>query len=171
MLHNKLQNLNEKATSLIEELSQSPPALLTRKPSPEKWSVLEIVEHLIISEELFFAQIMNAETNSGRKRTLKHRLLYKVVMFILGSPIRVKAPSRRLLPAGNQTLEDLRKRWLVSQEGFLAWLNSKGEGIDPEAALAWHPVAGPMTVLQAMDMVERHLMRHRVQIQALLAAN
>ncbi len=169
MLQKKLETLSRKTNALLDELTKTNPHVLTYKPSPEKWSILEIIEHLVISEELLFQKVMHDTRPVKPRQTLRHRILYQIVMFLLRSAIPVKVPSKRLLPAGGQALENLGERWKKNQSELRAWLKKEsGRALDSEM-LAWHPVAGPMTLAQALDMLDAHFIRHRSQIQKILA--
>jgi hypothetical protein len=98
-------------------------------------------------------------------RTLRHRILYGVVMFILRFDIPVRVPSPDLEPRGSRPLEELRAQWEANHELLRNWIESS----DPftlARPLFVHPVAGPMTTTEALRMLEVHLDRHVRQIMA-----
>jgi len=142
------------------------PELLHAHPRPGKWSIQEIVEHLVLAEEDVFLDLDDLERLEDRPRRPKNRLLYFLVMFILRYGIPVEAPSRAMLPTGDSSLSELRHRWEWNHArlgAYLAGLSAAGA----RRAVFRHPVTGPLTVRQAIRMVEVHLDRHIRQIRTL----
>jgi hypothetical protein len=137
--------------------------LLTGRLRDGKWSVLEIIEHLVLAEEDVLIDAANLDTLPARRRRAKHRVGYLVVMFVLRFDIPVAAPSDAMLPTGSTSLPELRSKWEANHRR----LGELVDGLDRAAAdraIFRHPVAGPMTVPQATRMLEVHLDRHIRQI-------
>jgi len=85
-------------------------------------------------------------------------------MAILRFGIPVKVPSRRMVPTGQAPLTELRKRW----DGNLHWLRTYAAGLEgggEQRAVFLHPVAGPITLAQALRMDRLHLGVHLRQIR------
>jgi len=53
-----LADLEHGKQTLLDVLTGVTEELAARKPAPEKWSILECVEHLAVSEEYLFSQIL-----------------------------------------------------------------------------------------------------------------
>jgi hypothetical protein len=49
-LDKRLQTFNEKRGALLDEMGAVDPAKLVAKPLAGKWSMLEIIEHLVLAE-------------------------------------------------------------------------------------------------------------------------
>jgi hypothetical protein len=91
---------------------------------------------------------------------------YLLVLFILKSGIPVRVPSRAMAPRGDRSLAELRLLWDENQ----SWLRSCIERLGPKGirrAVLEHPVAGPLTVEQAIRMDQVHVDGHVRQIRAL----
>ncbi|MCP4201072.1 MAG: DinB family protein [bacterium] len=85
-------------------------------------------------------------------------------MLVLKYPIPVKIPSPRMGPQGDRSLAELRREWDENQQ----WLGAYAAGLVRDGvakAVFVHPVAGPMTVTQAVAMDQLHLDRHIRQIR------
>lgn len=140
---------------------------LRTRPQPEAWSILEILEHLVVSEAVILQGLPPWVDLEERPRTLAHRVKLLLVRMVLGLGIPVKVPSRRMLPSGTLGLDQVSAQWR-SQHGWLhAFLAEAGPSAAHQA-LFRHPVAGPITLHQALGLDLRHLRTHRRQIEARL---
>jgi hypothetical protein len=150
---------------LLDEVERLEPERLTAKPLPGKWSILEIVEHLVVGDRDVLQGLPNPSALVDQRRRLKDRVSYRMVMFVLACRIPVKA-SPRHHPRGQSSLPDLRRDW----DEMRQWLRSYVERLDrgdPAKAVFGHPVAGPMTLQQTLDMGKLHLSTHTRQIRRL----
>lgn len=162
-LTRRLAEVNQVRIDLLDELQDLDHAELTARPIPDKWSILEIVEHLVLVEEAFLGAL-DPDRDEPLRRSWKHAVLYRVVMLILRFDIPVQVPARAMVPAGEAGLSELRSRWDESQRRLRAF----AEGLnlrDLKAPVAAHPVAGPMTPGQSVAMLDVHLRRHIRQIR------
>jgi hypothetical protein len=99
-----------------------------------------------------------------RKRGLRARILYVVVLLILKWNIRVPVPSESMVPNGNASLSDLRQQWDENLHWFRGYLDSLGPD-DLKRAVFSHPVAGPLTGPQAGKLAHYHFDAHLRQIK------
>ena len=76
--------------------------------------------------------------------------------------------SPRHLPRGQSSLPDLRRDWDEMQQWLRSYVERLGRE-DPAKAVFGHPVAGPMTLQQVLDMGKLHLATHTRQIRRLEA--
>jgi hypothetical protein len=165
-LEERLEAFNATRHALLDELGALEPAVLTAKPLAGKWSILEIIEHLVLAERAVFRGMPDPSRLEAGRRGLGSRGRYLLVMFILKAGIPVRAPSRRMLPQGGRSLAELRGLWDESQ----AWLRSVLDHLGSaglESAVFEHPIAGPLTVEQSVRMVKVHLDGHVKQVRAL----
>jgi hypothetical protein len=163
-LHKLIQSLDGRRCALLDELEALSPEDLQARARPDKWSILEIVEHLMIAERVVLGGLPPAPDLVERRHGLKDRCVYPLVMLVLRFPIPVKVPSRRMLPTGTMPLAEIRSQW----DETLRWLRSYTAGLDPDGhrrAVFVHPVAGPITLTQALRMDRLHLDRHIRQIR------
>ena len=165
-LERRLQAFNAARSALLDEMEALGPDRLVAKPLAGKWSILEIVEHLVLAERAVFRGLPDPSHLVGNERGLGHRFRYLLVMFVLNTRIRVRVPSRAMIPRGDRTLAELRRLWDENQ----AWLRSCIDCLGPDrigSAVLRHPVAGPISVKQGLRMGQVHLNLHVRQIRAL----
>lgn len=165
-LHERLHRIETKRQQLLTRAGAMEAERLTARPRPEKWSTLEILEHLVLAERDVFGDLTAAAPRQPRRRRVRDHLRFVVVMVVLRFDIPVRAPSRAMLPTGARTLDDLRQAW-EAHHGQLRALIERGDRTLTRGAIFRHPVAGPLTLRQALLMLEVHLDRHTRQIDAL----
>ena len=165
-LNDLIQALDHQRGMLLDGLEALDVEVLQAKPRPGAWSILEIVEHLVVAESVILLGLPSRGELVARPRRLEHRLKHLAVLLILKGRIPVRVPSRRMLPTGQRSLAELRDSW----DGHLRWLRVFAEALD-EAALGQafftHPVAGPITLAQALRLDLLHLRTHGKQIAKL----
>lgn len=166
MLEKRLQTFDDTRRGLLDEMEALVPALLVAKPIPGKWSMIEIVEHLVLSERAVFRGLPDPARLEEKNRDVGNRVRYALVLFILTSGIPVRTPSPAMVPQGGRGLADLRRLWDENQR----WLRSCIAYLDPGAgrkAVFEHPIAGPLTVSQAVRMGQIHVDGHVRQVRRL----
>lgn len=166
MIDRQIRRLDDRRKALLDELASVKPEELARRPSVGKWSILEIVEHLVVAEGVVFLDFPPAGDLRERNRRWKHRITYFVVFFVLRFGVRVQTPSPKMNPEGGKTLAELRRRW----DENLARLRSYAAGLDRKRlrkALFRHPAVGPITLAQALTLDLLHLEVHTRQIRRL----
>jgi len=163
-LQTLIDDLDRERIALFEEVEALDVEALTARPRPGTWSILEIVEHLVVAEAVILQGLPAATDLIDRRRSLKHRCVFHLVVAILRLGIPVKVPSRRMIPTGQVPLAELREQW----DGHLRWLGAYTAGLDAQGehrAVFLHPVAGPITLAQALRMDQLHLAVHARQIR------
>ncbi len=167
-LPSRLLRLEEERRSLLADLSAWNPSDLTTRPRAGGWSALEILEHLVIAEREILAHLPDPAALTSRPRRPRHRFRYALVWLVLWLRIPVKVPTPSMIPAGGGELADLTARW----EATFAWVRTLpptlGERVEVEA-LFRHPVAGPITLAQALELDRLHLRVHHRQLRRLRA--
>jgi hypothetical protein len=165
-LNERLEMINRRRLALLDEVETLDSRLLVARPLPDKWSIREVIEHLVLTERDVLKNLPHPSQLRPLERTPKNRLLYVVVMFVLRFGIPVPVPAASMVPSGNRSLDELRRVWDETHE----WLRTYVAGLDREGlgrAVFGHPIAGPLTVRHAVDMLTVHLQTHTRQIRRL----
>lgn len=165
----RLRRIERTREGLIERVGEMEEGLLDFQPEPDKWSIREIVEHLVVAEESVLGDTAALEEMEARPRSLRGRILYLVVMFVLRFDIPVKVPSRDMLPTGEASIGELADRWRETHDRLRAYLRGRSGRAGRDAVFR-HPVCGPMKPSQALWMLEVHLHRHIRQIDGIQKA-
>jgi hypothetical protein len=150
--------------ALLDDLANLNDDQLRRKPGPRDWSILQIVQHMVLAERDVMQYLPEPKELIARKRNLRARILYVVVLLILRWNIRVPVPSEGMVPDGTTSLSELRQQWDKNLRWFRGYLDS----LEPEElkrAVFSHPVAGPLTGPQAGKLAQYHFDAHLRQIK------
>lgn len=166
-LHRRLAAVERRRGALMDALAREDPGLLSYRPGDGGWSVLEIVEHLILAEREVLRPLWEPSLLRDREPSFRSRAGYHVVMFVLRFGVPVKVPAASMNPSGGSGLDALRARWEDNHRVLRGFLDTLGPG-EGRRALFRHPVSGPLTVAQALAMLDVHFRRHRGQIHRTL---
>lgn len=163
----KLGNMDRKRLALLEKLAAMAPEDLARKPFPKRWSLLQVLQHIILAEHEVLQGMPDPSKLVPRKRNPLQYINYLIVMLILKWDIPVPVPSSGMVPDGNTTLPGLREQW----DRNFQWLKMYGNGLTAETArqaVFNHPVIGPLTPAQALELGRLHLESHTRHINRIL---
>src|SRR5215212_6434811 len=128
VIQQRLRALDERRQALLDDVEALSADRLTARPLPGKWSILEIVEHLVLAERHVLRNLPEPSQLVERRRGLEARIRYPVVIFVLKYGIPAEVPSPRMVPTGSASLADLRRQWDESQQ----WLRSYVDGLGPD---------------------------------------
>ena len=162
----RISALDLERRELLDELDRLASQSLTAKPSADRWSILEIVEHVVRAEREVLMGLPASVEWGARRRGLRSHLKYALVWFVLRCRIPVKVPAKPMLPTGEIPLSELRRDW----DENLTWLRRHVEQLhhgDLRRPCFSHPVAGPIDTVQAVAMGRLHFEVHRRQIRKL----
>jgi hypothetical protein len=161
-----LATFETRRNTLLDTLSALPAEELTAHPVANKWSILEHVEHIIRAERVIFDGVATPDQLTARPRSIASRIRSVIVHGVLRFDIPVEAPSKKMLPTGTRTLEELRALW-DENAGWLATYAARIGARGDDLAVFWHSVIGPMTFAQSLRLRRAHLDRHMRQIRYL----
>lgn len=160
----RLERIEALRDALLAELDEVPPDRRTVRPGPDRWSPVEIVEHLVLAERDVLGDLGPGEPTPRRWPTLVHRIRYGAVWAVLRFGIPVRTPSRGMDPTGERSPSELREAWVEGHRRLRRFL----EGLDREGRrrpVFHHPVAGPLTPGAALRLMETHMRRHAGQLR------
>jgi len=149
-IESRLKKMDNDLTKLFEELKDYSEKSLNKKPSEGKWSVMQIMHHLILSEggSIGYVKKKLSFNPTLEKAGAKAAWNRFVVVNYLKLPIKVKAPEGiggTNLPEHSNFWETA-KLWKQQREELKEYLSSLPE-----------------------DHYEQHFKRHRKQINKILA--
>jgi hypothetical protein len=132
----------------------------TFEVGPGRWSILTVLEHVVIAEEMVLADIQRAPPGTAPKSPEAFHMVIKV----LEKDIPAEVPVPELEPTGGVPLDDLIMRWENARSG----LRRIFDRIPPETLtvpICRHPVAGPMDARETLEFLAVHLDHHLRQIR------
>jgi len=166
-----LPMLRSSMATFVESFRDLSPAQLDFKERSDRWSVMETVEHVVLSEvgsgKLMRGRMVRgptppeilAATRDGDQR-VDDRLLVRQKGF--------QAPDI-VLPVGTwPSARAAEEAFLESRTATIAFLESTP--LDLSTYAAPHPALGPLTGLQWAYFLVRHCLRHVEQIEEVKAA-
>lgn len=162
----KLERQRAHVTALVQNLSED----MYLQAPPGKWSIAQIVTHLITSERLSLGYMRKKSLGIENLKDsgLRQDLLFVVLQLSQRIPFRYKAP-RAVVENTPATLSrhDALTQWNESRRALKDFLN----GITPGYArrlIFRHPVAGMLNARQAVAFMNEHIYHHLPQIKRLL---
>ncbi|HEY0734856.1 MAG TPA: DinB family protein [Herpetosiphonaceae bacterium] len=163
-LQQQCTDLDRRSRTLLDELAHLAPPELSFKPHPRSWSILEVVQHLVLAEQDVIGNARFADTPAFRRRDLRALLGYPAVFLVLYYGVPWPVPSAGMIPDGRATLAELRSQW----SDLHAWLQHYVDRLTPttiKRAVFYHPLTGPITVKQTLVLSHIHLTCHTRQIE------
>jgi hypothetical protein len=136
------------------------------RPAPEKWSVLECVEHIVVAEGRFLGWVQNpaAEPAPPMDKGKEAKLL----LGVSGRSQRVNAPGP-VHPTGRfSTLAEALAQFDAARAKSIQFAESNGAGLYCLAAK--HPFFGAVNGGEVMVLIAAHARRHAAQIREIRAA-
>ena len=167
-LQEKFEMYDRTRRALLDDLAVLHDNQIRRKPSPSEWSILQIVQHLVLAERDVMQYLPEPKELIHRERALRARIFYVLVLFILRWNIRVPVPSKGMVPDGNTSLSELHQQWDENMNWFRGYVDSLGPE-DLKRAVFSHPIAGPLTGPQAGTLAQYHFEAHLRQIKKVKA--
>jgi uncharacterized damage-inducible protein DinB len=155
---------------LFDGLRKYPDDLLNKKPAADAWSVMEVLQHLMASEEASLNYLRKKVQDTSRSHNAgwagKRRFLLTKLIFI--TPIKFKAPENMNPQKGFMTLKEAEDKWHQLRAGIYDVISKlSDEELDKE--LWKHIISGKMNIYQMLEFFEFHIRRHQRQIKHTLA--
>lgn len=166
-----LDRIDHKLEKLISDLDKKPAEQLTQEPQPGAWSPLQVLYHLMLSEQLSLRYIKKKLSYDPElpKIDWKARLRTFVLDAYLKSPFKRKAPTNvneSNFP-DDLSLVQIAKEWQATRQELRLYL----EGLEPELfsrQVYKHPISGRMSLAAMLSFFDNHFERHHKQIKRAL---
>jgi len=133
-----------------------------RRPSPETWSILECVEHMIESERYLLTRLHAAELVDEPFE--KSRREEKIARLAADRTRRIEAPEQAHPKGKFDRLSEALAAFDGTRDEVVRWVeNCAG---DPRRMITDHPlIVGPVTCAETLVMIAAHPARHAKQIE------
>jgi hypothetical protein len=167
-IQEQYDSLTLKFEALLQRLDSLSGAGLSFKAGPDKWSIVEVVEHLVIAEKSLVKQLSANIPDSTLDPDAKTPEKHQTVIKVMERDIEVDVPHESLEPHGNIALEDLRKQWNDIRKKLPDLLAA----IKPEKKddpVFKHPYGGPLNIFDTLQFFEVHFDNHMRHIDRILA--
>ncbi len=138
-------------------------AQLAAKEAPNAWSVQQVVEHLVLSDETLGQAQETPQTEALMFRVLPRAL----VLFAFKRDAVLPLPSPAVEPSGNMPLPELLERWDQAR----ARMRLAVEEVRDNEPRWSHLVLGPLNAIQMLTLSETHTAYHLLQMDSILRAD
>lgn len=147
------QDLLDAVTGLTEAVCQV-------KPAPDRWSVLECVEHVVIVEERFQGWLETGHVIASNPQPENEARLFNLVT---DRTAKVTAPDF-VVPSGRfRTLPDAVSAFNAARDRSLSLVKDRGEAL--YAIGARHSRFGDLNGVEVVGLIVGHARRHADQIR------
>ncbi|NJM25100.1 MAG: DinB family protein [Bacteroidia bacterium] len=169
-LHSLFEALEKERTLLLTAVKSYPADTLSHTPRPGKWSVLQILTHLVISEQLslLYMQKKSLGVQSAGDTTAVESIKSWLLLLSQRLPLKYKAPKflKESTP-GQWPVHEIEANWQTLRQQMHAFLSA----IEPahlKRKIYRHPVAGRLNVTHALLFMRAHIRHHQPQVKRLL---
>jgi uncharacterized damage-inducible protein DinB len=190
-----LSATRQKTLALVDSLSQSE---LDRRPAAGKWSIGEVLDHVLLAEKLYrseISELIDLQKSGKRPRIRRNSRQLDVTLFFLPkamlplvevpltifnfmvpSTLREWMTQFPIVPAVNPTQAEPRegrsgevlRRELQESVRETEALFASNADLDYSKMVHEHPMLGVNNVLKLVRITARHEQRHHSQIKRLL---
>ena len=131
------------------------------RPAPDRWSVLECLEHVNCVERRFLGMVKASEAGTPAERDAAKEAAIRERVLDRGN--RRTAPEA-VLPTGKyESLSEALQEFNAARDETLRFASEQGVNLLSRGAS--HPVFGPLNGVEALLLIAVHGRRHAVQMR------
>jgi DinB family protein len=157
-----LDALDVARADLLTAVHATSPAQRAFRPARDSWSMVDVVEHLVLAEEGALLSLVKGP-RPGARVTVRNRITVVLIRLYLSAGFRARVPASRLIPQGGVSLEELERRWAAVAGTLRDRVAGLGHA-DRHAPRFRHPIAGWLPPASGFAFLVTHLAHHRRQI-------
>ena len=161
----RFNQLENSRLQLLAELEKRDDKELNFHPGKDKWSVIQVMHHLIIIEQLSIGYInkkLTYKTNIN-KSGFGSAIRVFVLTLILKMPFRFKAPKIVSEVPDNSDLNETKNQWDQVRKEMQELFDNLPEDFLNKNIFK-HALAGKMNIYQMLSFMEEHFKHHVKQI-------
>jgi DinB family protein len=161
-----IQLLKDSQTEFVQAVSSLSDDQFKWKPAPNRWSVAEVSEHILLAEGMLFAKVQEAlagppNPDWDKKTAGKTEFILKVMAPRMG---KAQAPEE-IQPRGNLTRAEIMSRFAEVRANTLQFAERTEVALKEHTAEHPFPVFGTLNAYQWLIYIPLHNMRHDKQIE------
>jgi hypothetical protein len=161
-----LSSLEQGKAALRKALQDVTEEMAERAPAPESWSILGCVEHLVISEDYLFRQII--ESAHADAPLINERREAAIPVRGLDRSRRMESPPQAAPGGLFPTLSEAVERFMANRERTINFVRENTE--DLRSRITSHPIMGTVNCHEMLQSIAVHCLRHTKQIEEAKAA-
>jgi DinB family protein len=157
-----LKDSEQETLDALEKLSDEQ---LKFKAAPDKWSILDVCEHILLAEGLIFGAVDRAlatQPNPEWETKTKGKTEF-VEKAVVNRTVKVKAPEE-IVPAGKLSRAEIIAKYKEARGKTLKFTEETQLPLKSHTLEHPFPVFGTLNAYQWLIYVPLHNMRHNLQI-------
>lgn len=164
-LENNLYELNLKLKDLFDDLDQKSEEQLARPEEAGKWSINQVLVHLLTSERGSYQYIQKKmqSTEPFKKENVVSHMRYFALVTLLSTPIKFKMPKKLKDPQSDLSYAEIRSDYVEVRNELEYFLKSFPEAL-VYSQIFKHPIAGRFSLPQMIKFLNFHFEHHMYQI-------
>ena len=135
------------------------------QPQDGKWSIVEVLQHVIWAEEGAYRYMMKKnQAESLPKAGIGASLRALTLKIALKLPIKYQAPEQAATPDPAAAYAEIKSKWEDARKNLQAFLDA----LPPErldVVIFRHPFAGYFNIHHTLTFFEEHFQHHLLQIE------
>jgi uncharacterized damage-inducible protein DinB len=155
-----LLDLASGGKAVLAALNHLEEADAATQPAPGRWSVLQVLEHLVLVENHLFGKILTATDAVDPVGTTVREQRIRARAKDRSRPI--SAPDAAVPTGRFASVDAAARAFVVSREKTLRFVHDCGD--DLRAKVAIHPILGDVNCYEMLLMMSAHPFRHAAQI-------
>ena len=161
-----IQLLKDSRTEFVQAVTNLSDEQWKWKPAPNRWSVAEVSEHILLGDGMLFAKMQEALASAPnpdweKKTAGKTEFILKVMAPRLG---KAQAPED-IQPRGNLTRAEIMNRFAEVRSNTLQFAEQTQIALKEHTSEHPFPVFGTLNAYQWLIYIPLHNMRHDKQIE------
>lgn len=165
-----MSQLHTTRKMMVDALAGVSPAQWNFKPGPDRWSVGEVVEHVILSENRIYGLVSGKMANAGSEPDKSAEVVGKDEMVLKAVPERtIRVKTTEALEPKHQFKDKAAAlaAFLTARDRTIEYLEKTP--VDLRAHFSPHPVLGTLDGYQWLLFVSSHSERHINQMKEVMA--
>jgi hypothetical protein len=161
-----LSSLEQGKAELRNALQGVTEEMAAHAPALERWSILGCVEHIVISEDYLFRQIIQAAQADAP--VINERREAAIPVRGLDRSRRMESPPQGAPSGLFRTLSEAVERFMANRERTIKFVRENTE--DLRSRITSHPIMGTVNCHEMLLSIAVHCLRHTKQIEEAKAA-
>lgn len=164
-LESRFNKLESSRLQLLAELEKRDDKELNFHPGKDKWSVIQVMHHLIIIEQLSIGYINKKLTyrTNIKKSGLGAAIRFFVLKSVLQTPFLFKAPKIVSEVSDNAGFKETKNQWDQVRKDMKELFDNLPEEFLNKNIFK-HALAGKMNIYQMLSFMEEHFKHHVKQV-------
>ena len=162
-----IASLEESRQRLLDVTRRLSPSQLAYRPAPDRWSVAECVEHIILVESSILRAIEKTVQQSADAPKSAFENDDALLARVVDRNERMKGPER-LMPTGRWSHDELFREFEAARKRTADFAATTDASLRQSGFP--HPFFGPLDCYQWLLLIAVHGERHRAQAEEVMAS-